>query len=266
MNGCSGTWATTGKAGPCDSRRARAAPGDRMETSSTQQLRLPGNIGTHWSASGADIVSIRARHVQWCQPGGAGASIGVTFVPMTMAATMGVPPAEAGLASGLLNTSRQLGGALGLAVLATIASAATRHHGARGDTSIAALNHGAVTRRAARAHRCPCRHGPHEHLPLRRRGTAPRGVCQNRLPQLSSPARCRGCLTHAGSTSLHSRTPASETTAHTAGELSGQAGSGHWQPGRCLHRRRRLGPAETRAEHAAQRWRQHWTKSIKASP
>jgi sugar phosphate permease len=72
----------------------------------------------------------------------AGASIGVTFVPMTMAATMGVPPAEAGLASGLLDTSRQLGGALGLAVLATIASAATRHDFASGDTATAALNHG----------------------------------------------------------------------------------------------------------------------------
>jgi EmrB/QacA subfamily drug resistance transporter len=71
-----------------------------------------------------------------------GGSIGVTFVPTTMAATMGVPPAESGLASGLLNTSRQVGGALGLAVLATIATTATHRAIRSGAPRLAALTHG----------------------------------------------------------------------------------------------------------------------------
>jgi EmrB/QacA subfamily drug resistance transporter len=71
-----------------------------------------------------------------------GASIGVTFVPMAMAATMGVPQSESGLASGLLNTSRQLGGALGLAILATIAAAQIRAALAGGEAHTIALTHG----------------------------------------------------------------------------------------------------------------------------
>ncbi len=52
-----------------------------------------------------------------------GAGFGLSFVPMTMGATAAVPPQQAGLASGLVNTTRQVGGAIGLAVTATVAGA-----------------------------------------------------------------------------------------------------------------------------------------------
>jgi EmrB/QacA subfamily drug resistance transporter len=51
----------------------------------------------------------------------AGAGLGFSFVPVTLGAVAGTRPEEAGLASGLINTSQQVGGALGVAVLTTIA-------------------------------------------------------------------------------------------------------------------------------------------------
>jgi len=51
--------------------------------------------------------------------------MGLTFVPVTLIATSGIPTDDAGLASGLYNTSQQVGGALGLAILSTFAVSKT---------------------------------------------------------------------------------------------------------------------------------------------
>jgi EmrB/QacA subfamily drug resistance transporter len=66
----------------------------------------------------------------------AATGMGLSFVPTTIAAVSGVARGEAGLASGLLNTARQMGGSLGLAILATIAASRTAtllhgHHSTR---------------------------------------------------------------------------------------------------------------------------------------
>jgi EmrB/QacA subfamily drug resistance transporter len=54
-----------------------------------------------------------------------GAGLGFSFVPVTIGAVMGVSDDDSGLASGLINTAQQVGGALGLAILVAVANSAT---------------------------------------------------------------------------------------------------------------------------------------------
>ena len=77
-----------------------------------------------------------------------GAGLGLSFVPITIASLTGVDRADAGVASGLINTSRQIGGAIGIAAVSAIAATSTgnyldSHAGIA--TSGAALDHGLQT-------------------------------------------------------------------------------------------------------------------------
>jgi fucose permease len=73
-----------------------------------------------------------------------GAGLGLSFVPVTIGGLTGVNRADAGVASGLINTSRQIGGAIGIAATTAIAATATSHS-AGPVNSVAALDHGYQT-------------------------------------------------------------------------------------------------------------------------
>jgi MFS family permease len=59
--------------------------------------------------------------------------MGAVFMPLTLIATTGLKDEDQGLASGLFNTSQQIGGALGLAILSTIAAGRTTNAGGAND-------------------------------------------------------------------------------------------------------------------------------------
>jgi EmrB/QacA subfamily drug resistance transporter len=75
--------------------------------------QVPGTGGSYW----ADVLGPSVL---------AAVGLGFSFVTVTIAAVSGTKPHEAGLASGLINTSQQVGGALGLAILATVANSRTQ--------------------------------------------------------------------------------------------------------------------------------------------
>jgi predicted MFS family arabinose efflux permease len=83
-------------------------------------------VGTALACGGfAWLSQIQSTSTYWTHVFGPGCvislALGLLFTPLASAATSGVHFTEAGLASGVLNTSRQMGGSLGLAVLATVA-------------------------------------------------------------------------------------------------------------------------------------------------
>ena len=71
-----------------------------------------------------------------------GFGAGIAFNPMLLAAMSDVSPEESGLASGVVNTAFMMGGALGLAVLASLAASRSDTLEAAGDSALAALNGG----------------------------------------------------------------------------------------------------------------------------
>jgi EmrB/QacA subfamily drug resistance transporter len=71
-----------------------------------------------------------------------GFGFGLSFLPLTASAMADVPVQEAGLASGLINTTRQLGGAIGLAVMAAVASSIIASHEAAHHSTANALTAG----------------------------------------------------------------------------------------------------------------------------
>jgi predicted MFS family arabinose efflux permease len=98
-----------------------------VAASMTLLTQLPAHGHYFWDLFPAFLIS--------------GIGMGFTFVPMTIAGLTGVAPADAGVASGLINTTRQIGGAVGLAAVSTIAAASV-HHGVSASVAGADLTHG----------------------------------------------------------------------------------------------------------------------------
>jgi len=116
--------AVVGRAGV----RATLATGLALASASVALLvRLPVDGHYFWDLFPAFVLG--------------GAGMGFSFVPITIAGLAGVERSDAGVASGLVNTSRQIGGAIGLAAMSTVAASATSSYA---DAHSVALTSGAA--------------------------------------------------------------------------------------------------------------------------
>ena len=110
-------------------------------------IRVPMAIGLLFAAAGLVLFArapVDGRFVVDVLPGmmllGLGA--GIAFNPVLLAAMNDVRPEDSGLASGIVNTSFMMGGALGLAVLASLAAGHSEALAAAGESTATALNGG----------------------------------------------------------------------------------------------------------------------------
>jgi EmrB/QacA subfamily drug resistance transporter len=126
-----------------------------VATGATLAPRLAKRFGARWALAGGMLsatigeflltgVHPGGSYVANVLPGGLlGAfGLGLALVPATIVAVEGVPRAVSGLASGVLNTSRFIGAAIGLAVLSTIAAHHTSSEVASGTAAATALTDG----------------------------------------------------------------------------------------------------------------------------
>ncbi len=110
-------------------------------------IKKPLSVGLFIAGSGLALFAFAPVHgsfVAHVLPGMVllGLGAGMAFNPMLLAAMNDVPPDESGLASGVVNTSFMMGGALGLAILASLAAFRTQGLAAAGTEHLAALNGG----------------------------------------------------------------------------------------------------------------------------
>jgi MFS family permease len=109
--------------------------------------RLPLGAGLLLAAAGLQLFARAPLHGSFLLdvlPGMTllGLGAGIAFNPLLLAAMSDVGPEESGLASGVVNTAFMMGGALGLAVLASLAAARTDGRLAAGADALTALNDG----------------------------------------------------------------------------------------------------------------------------